>query len=209
MRRTRLETVVKDRTCANTRCRKRFRPTYSTLQKACSPLCAIAVVNASKAALEKADRARTREQREGLRTHGQWENLIQDVINACARGLDEGRPCTSCGLPAKKPQGGHYHSVGSNNSIRFNLDNIHLQCFPCNHHLSGNQQGYLLGLERRYGRHYAEYVSQGMVLRYPSLNLSIPELRELLKEARILLTLIRSGYIKDRVNANLFLKIYT
>jgi hypothetical protein len=59
------------------------------------------------------------------------EELTQKVVNRLAVMLDIGRPCISCGkyLPL---EAGHYRSVGSMPTLRFDLRNIHGQCRPCN-----------------------------------------------------------------------------
>lgn len=68
---------------------------------------------------------------------------------------DADKPCISCG---RHHQGqwhaGHYMGVGRHPALRFEPDNVHKQCKPCNTDLSGNLIRYraklvdLLGLER-------------------------------------------------------------
>ena len=149
----------------------------NSLQRTCSVACAIedgkrnAVKEAKKAwSIEKKERL------EKLKSHGDYENELQPLVNKIARLIDKDQPCISCGKMAKKPQGGHRFSVGSNNSIRFNLHNISIQCFRCNSELSGNPDGYDEGLVNVYGKDYFEYIKFELKKAYPLVKLSVPEL---------------------------------
>jgi hypothetical protein len=62
-------------------------------------------------------------------------------INLLIRLIDVNCPCVSSGLFGKM-SAGHRFSVGSNNSIRFNLFNIWIQSFHDNFYNSGNPDGY-------------------------------------------------------------------
>jgi hypothetical protein len=73
----------------------------------------------------------------------------QTIVNAYVRKRDEGKPCISCGQPGN--QAGHYFSAGQYSALRFDPDNIHLQCTRCNLFLSGNLIEYGMGLIKRYG----------------------------------------------------------
>lgn len=68
------------------------------------------------------------------------KELTQRVVNKFVR-LRDTRPdgigyCISCGCTleygTQNCQAGHYKSVGSRNDLRFNPDNIHIQCLKCN-----------------------------------------------------------------------------
>ena len=76
----------------------------------------------------------------------------QTVVNAYVRNRDDGKPCISCGKPGN--QAGHYFSVGQYSALRFDPQNIHLQCTRCNLFLSGNLIEYGMGLVKRYGQDY-------------------------------------------------------
>lgn len=162
-------------------CKVKFLPTYTTVQPVCSYKCAIAY---SRRLEEKQDKARTKELRAKLETHSDYEEKLQKVVNAIARKIDEGKPCISSGRYKGLMNGGHYIAVAANNSIRFNLHNIHKQSFSDNHHKSSNRDGYDEGLKARYGQEYFEYVKYELTAQYPSIKLSIPELKEAIKNAR-------------------------
>lgn len=160
--------------CAN--CKVKFTPRFSSFQKVCEdPKCILWLREKEKQKEFKDWKTKTVEKN---KTHSDFENELQPIINNIARLIDSGMPCISCDKMAKKPQGGHRFSVNSNNSLRFNLHNIGGQCFKCNEHLSGNPDGYDEGLKRVYGEEYYQYVRWEMKLAYPSVKLSKEELSE-------------------------------
>lgn len=105
---------------------------------------------------------------EKLKNMGDYEKELQTEINILSRLIDTGNRCISCGNDGK-PQAGHYHSRGKNTSIRFNLHNLHIQCYRCNVKLSANITGYNLGLIKTYGKDYQDYVEYKMPLEFPLL----------------------------------------
>ncbi len=67
----------------------------------------------------------------------------QTEFNAYIRERDAALPCISCGrFHDGQYHAGHYRTVGANPELRFNEDNCHKQCSPCNNHLSGNIENY-------------------------------------------------------------------
>jgi len=73
------------------------------------------------------------------------------VFNKFIRLRDQGKECISCGQPPKKSNAGHYFSQGGHSNVRFDEDNVHLQCEHCNSFLSGNLLNYQIGIEERIG----------------------------------------------------------
>lgn len=121
--------------------------------------------------------------KEKLKTLSDWQKELEREINKIAVLIDFGNGCISCdGI--KSPQGGHYHSVKANGSIRFNLDNIHLQDYYCNVEKSANLHHYDLGLIKRYGKQYWEYVKFDIVNKFPLLKMARFEYEEKIKTAR-------------------------
>lgn len=96
------------------------------------------VVTEQRAKKQRLDR---KEMKEGLMTKGDYEKVLQTKINYIARLIDVNCPCVSSGNFGKM-SGGHRFSVGSNNSIRFNLLNIWIQSYHDNFENSGNPDGY-------------------------------------------------------------------
>jgi hypothetical protein len=80
-----------------------------------------------------------------------WLKLAQMTFNKWIRHRDKGLNCISCDKPPKKANAGHYFSQGGHSNVRFNEDNVHLQCEHCNSYLSGNLLNYRIGIEKRIG----------------------------------------------------------
>jgi len=63
--------------------------------------------------------------------------------------------CISCGrflqVPSVNSQAGHYYPAGNYAKLRFNEDNVHLQCKSCNYFKSGNLIEYRKNLEKKIG----------------------------------------------------------
>ena len=78
----------------------------------------------------------------------------QEEVNAYVRKRDKGKPCISCGISGVYLQAGHYIAIGQCQSLRYNLDNIHGQCWNCNCMNAGTQEmqkGFRKGLIARIG----------------------------------------------------------
>ncbi len=111
---------------------------------------------------------------------------LQDEINAIAKIIDYGQPCISCNS-FEEPQAGHYHSVGSDETIRYNLHDIHIQDHYCNIEKSDNRKGYDIGLKKNYGNDYFEYVKFGLKKLYTDpIKLSIIQLKECIISAKVI-----------------------
>ena len=80
-----------------------------------------------------------------------WLKLAQMTFNKYIRHRDKGLNCISCGNEPKKANAGHFYSQGGHSNVRFNEDNVHLQCEHCNSYLSGNLLNYRIGIEKRIG----------------------------------------------------------
>lgn len=121
--------------------------------------------------------------KEALKTKSKYESDLQDIVNEIARLIDSNAPCVSSVRTSGKMNGGHRFSVGAWPSLRFNLYNIHKQSFADNHYKSGNPDGYDEGLLMMYGQEYYDMV-HGLKLKYPRINLTIPEIKEAIITAR-------------------------
>lgn len=76
----------------------------------------------------------------------------QKAFNAYIRQRDEKEPCISCQRHHKgQYHAGHYRTVGAAKQLRFDEDNCHKQCAPCNNHLSGNLTEYRINLIKKIG----------------------------------------------------------
>ena len=77
----------------------------------------------------------------------------QKAFNAYIRKRDEKEPCISCQRHHDgQYHAGHYKTTGANPELRFNEDNCHKKCAPCNNHLSGNIANYRINLINKIGQ---------------------------------------------------------
>jgi len=96
------------------------------------------------------------------------------------RRIDYGNTCMMCDKEIKKVNACHYHGVGSNDSLRFNLFNIWAGCYSCNGNKGGNIIGYDMMLIQKAGKDNWEYIKFQLVKDYPLLKLSREEVRDLI-----------------------------
>lgn len=138
-------------------------------QQACSPSCALQVARhkREKAELKKLEAAKRqerqqdKERKERLKSRSDWMRDAQAAVNKFVRlrDLSEGRVCISCGRDHQGQwHAGHYLSRGAHPELALEPKNIHLQCAPCNTHLSGNQIQMRRGLVMRYGVEFVEWL---------------------------------------------------
>ncbi|MGF6837038.1 hypothetical protein QF001_000905 [Paraburkholderia youngii] len=151
---------LKPKKCAQ--CKTVFTPSRS-MQKVCGPLCAAAwakkVAEQKAARAKKDERKSLREALEKAKTRGTHLKELQAAFNQWIRLRDAGQPCIACGRHHQgQLHAGHYRSVGSCPELRFEPDNCHLQCAPCNTHLSGNLIPYRVNLVRKIGLARVEWL---------------------------------------------------
>jgi len=128
--------------------------------------------------------AEKKELKESLKNKSDYEKDLQKEINTIVRLIDKGSFCHSTKKPLnEKFDAGHFFSVGSNNSIRFNLFNIYAQSVYANQYLSGDQINFLNVLSEVYGIEHKEYVLSLKGL-YTYVKLSIEDLKEKIIIAR-------------------------
>jgi len=141
-------------------------------------------------------------------THSkEYKNQLQIEINKLARMIDKKFGFDYCIDCDKKfistPHGGHFNSVGSNSSLRFNLDNIHSQKGECNEHGKGGGRKleYKEGLIKRYGHDYAEMVHKELAIKYPVIKLNHNEIYEKLTLVRKLIKNFDTYQFESSLNA--------
>lgn len=88
-----------------------------------------------------------------LRSRSEWYSLIQKEVNWYAKHvLYRGHPCYTCGKQQRESDNGgafhagHYRTVGGVPELRFEVRNIRIQCYQCNHHGSGMRDIYRANL---------------------------------------------------------------
>ena len=166
---------MKQKTCKV--CKIKFIPTQFA-QVACNYKCAI--IHAKDLKKEKSVSAWKKEKsalKESLLTKKDYLNILQKVFNTYIRQRDKGRPCISCGTLTGQMHAGHYRSVGSAPHLRFNENNVHVQCATCNNFLHGNLINYRRNLVQKIGIGKTEYIENyNETVKY-----SIDEVKDLIK----------------------------
>lgn len=102
---------------------------------------------------EKADRQRLAEKKQQVKPLSYFIKQAQQAFNEFIRYRDRHLPCISCGRHHEgQYHAGHFRTTGANPELRFNEDNCHRQCAPCNNHLSGNLIEYRPALIAKIGQ---------------------------------------------------------
>lgn len=155
-------------------CKLSYIPTRP-LQIACGYICAILLV---KLKTDKKARKDLAEGRIALKSRSEWLKDAQTWVNKFVRLRDAGLPCISCQrYHTGQLHAGHYRSVGAAPELRYNDEfNIHLQCQPCNTHLSGNLLEYRINLVRKIGQDKVDWLEG----KHEPRKYTIPELQALI-----------------------------
>jgi hypothetical protein len=132
--------------CKN--CKEKFEPIRFNHKYCLSDNCIKAFVAEVK---EKTWKETKTQMKTNLKTTQDWLKEAQIIFNCLIRLRDEGQLCISCNTIPKKKNAGHYYSQGGHSNVRFDEDNVHLQCEHCNTYLSGNLLNYQIGIEKRIG----------------------------------------------------------
>jgi len=91
----------------------------------------------------------------------------QKAFNAYIRLRDDKEPCISCQRHHKgQYHAGHYKTVGARPDLRFDEDNCHKQCAPCNNHLSGNIGEYITNLINKIGQKRVDALTLVRTVKY-------------------------------------------
>ncbi len=160
-------------------CKKDYLRSRS-LQKVCSPVCAIALARNKREKAEKADRIEfKRNVRDNDKSY--WMKKAQTAFNTFIRQRDKGLPCISCGKPddgLHQRHASHYRPASVNSVHRFNPDNVWAGCAQCNTMKSGNLTGYRIELINKIGLSKVEALeNSNQVKRW-----SIDELKDIVEQ---------------------------
>ncbi len=147
-----------------------------------------------------------------VKKFGELKTLLQIEINTIVRLLDSGKGCISCnhgwsGDFTMQKNASHYHNVGSNDTIRFHLDNIHTSCVKCNKHDEGNKPEYYNTLVSLYSQEYANHV-RGLNSKYSTIKLDRATIVETIPIARKIVRELVKGSEYTREEINNILDIY-
>jgi len=153
-------------------CKEQFLP-QRALQTICSIQCSIEYASRKKAQKQRIER---REAKEKAKTRGQWLKEAQAAFNAFIRARDKDKPCVSCGrFHEGQYHAGHYRATSVAPALRFNEENVHKQCAPCNNHKHGNLLEYRIRLINRIGGELVEWLEGN----HPPAKYSVHDLKEI------------------------------
>lgn len=162
-------------------CGNKFTPRTSLITY-CSPDCGYKLsmkrLDKKKRSDKIVEAADTKKKKLELLTHSEWQKLLQAQVNKIVRNIDQNFPCISSNRFRGQKQAGHYFSVGSNNSLRFNLFNMWGQSVRDNMYLSANLIHYRENLIKAFGHTICEDLIFSLPLQFPYLKLSITEIKE-------------------------------
>lgn len=105
--------------------------------------------------------------------------------------------CISCGGlcqykydesidPKRCGSAGHY-VPRANMALRWDMENVNLQCRYCNEFLDGNEEGYKEGIIAKYGQATLNRLEQMRNVRAKHSTAEIIELRDFFREAKVVL----------------------
>lgn len=186
-------------------CGNMFMPKRSTTETTCSLDCAIAFGKSKvkEAPLLVKGTPYFKETEQKVKSEDRLTDL-QDQINKLARLIDERFKYTKCIDCNKEMQkrvaGAHFHDVGSNRHIRFNLHNIHTSSFQCNNFSSKHKVGYKTGLEQRYGKDYLDFV-ENLQTQHRDVKLAPFEISEKLALVRKIIRTFDTFQFENSVSA--------
>jgi hypothetical protein len=182
-------------------CEDKFEAKYF-LQKCCSKTdCMIAwsmqvVAKQKEKSIKDKKQAWTKDKleiKEKLKTLSEWKKDLQVEINSIVREIDKGWSCIATNSFDGKKNAGHYISVGSNQTLRFHLENIFLQSEHSNNWKSGDTIRYQEGIKKTFGSDYLEYMNGLQSLK--PIQLTINDVKEKIPIARGILKYLK---LQDR-----------
>ena len=160
-------------------CKKEFQKT-SPLQSVCSIECSInRTYDLNLAKRKKEVNDKVKDMKESLMKKRDYIKLLQIVFNSYIRQRDKDLPCVSCGREkVEEFHAGHF-VASTYQFLRFNEFNVNKQCSQCNTHLRGNLIPYRIELIKRIGLKEVELLENS---RHRTLDITIPELKQLITE---------------------------
>ena len=132
--------------CKN--CKEKFEPVRFNQKYCFNKMCVDAWVQEAKVKNWKKTK---KKMQEDLETIQDLVKATQIVFNKYIRLRDKDELCISCKQKPKKSNAGHYYNANNHWNVRFDENNVHLQCEHCNTFLSGNLINYRENLLKKIG----------------------------------------------------------
>lgn len=160
--------------CKN--CKEKFEPIRFNQKYCLKDECVLAFVAEAKEKQWKQTKTRMKAD---LETVQDIVKAAQMVFNKYIRERDKDELCISCKQTPKKVNAGHFFNANNHWNVRFDEDNVHLQCERCNSFLSGNLLEYRTNLLTKIG---AERFNQLEARARVTRKFTKDELKELIKK---------------------------
>jgi len=132
--------------CKN--CKEKFEPMRFNQKYCFNKMCVDAWIQEAKVKNWKKTK---KKMQEDLETIQDLVKATQIVFNKYIRLRDKDELCISCKQKPKKSNAGHYYNANNHWNVRFDENNVHLQCEHCNTFLSGNLINYRENLLKKIG----------------------------------------------------------
>jgi len=160
--------------CKN--CKEKFEPIRFNQKYCLKDECLRVFVAETKEKQWKQTKTRMKAQ---LETVQDLVKAAQLVFNKYIRERDKDELCISCKQKPKKVNAGHFWNANNHWNVRFDEDNVHVQCERCNSYLSGNLLEYRTNLLIKIG---AERFNQLEARARVTRKFTKDELKELIKK---------------------------
>jgi hypothetical protein len=159
--------------CKN--CKEKFEPIRFNQKYCLNKICVAAWVQ--EATIKNWQKKKKQMQAE-LETVQDLVKAAQLVFNLYIRERDKNELCISCKSIPKKVNAGHFWNANNHWNVRFDEDNVHVQCERCNSYLSGNLLEYRTNLLIKIG---AERFNQLEARARVTRKFTKDELKEIIK----------------------------
>ena len=160
--------------CKN--CKEKFEPRRFNQKYCLNDECLRVFVAETKEKQWKQTKTRMKAE---LETVQDLVKAAQLVFNKYIRERDKDELCISCKQKPKKVNAGHFWNANNHWNVRFDEDNVHVQCERCNSYLSGNLLEYRTNLCLKIG---AERFNQLEARARVTRKFTKDELKELIKK---------------------------
>ena len=138
-------------------CKESFTP-WSTVQRVCSPVCALDDARAQQTKQYK-QKTLSMKRKFNEKDITYWKKRATKACHTYIRARD-GNFCISCNEPKPDNQihAGHFRTRGAASQLQYHPFNIFSQCSRCNLQLSGNLLEYRKNLVNQIGQSMVDYI---------------------------------------------------
>lgn len=177
-------------------CGVKFTPTkflqkFCLLNEECQDAAIKFVLDNNRRLAEKKEKKEWNDKKAEMKvdTHAkEYKAALQNEVNKLSKMIDLKfgyNSCIDCDKPYGKQQdAAHLHSRGANSTLRYNLDNLHSASSQCNQWSNVHDYNYKIGLERRYGKEYRDYVVEELPILFKEIHLTNKDIVDKLKIVR-------------------------